>query len=188
MACFRQILFRVKLLFSRVRPCANQSSETPYIDRLSATDSHAFSCRKAQTIRARSFQKSIVASNAFASIAQLSHLCPLYLRRNFYVNYTLPVRSVFLLSKSTCFCLLCIKHNLQLCNIRPSIAFRKKPTKRYWSLFQATTLYGSNFGRIDYSHASMVVRLMFFADFWFFNIVWFFCFPKILFFSSSLIF
>ena len=86
MADFRQILFRVKLLFSRVRPCANQSSETPYIDRLSATDRHAFSCRKAQTVRARSFQKSIVASNAFASIAQLSHLCPLYLRRNFYVN------------------------------------------------------------------------------------------------------
>lgn len=169
MACFRQILFRVKLLFSRVRPYANQSSETPYIDRLSATDRHAFSCRKAPTVRARSFQKSIVSSNAFASIAKLSHLCPLYLRRSFYVNYTLPVRSVFLLSKSTCFCLICIKHNLQLCNIRPSIAFRKKPTKRYWSLFQAKFLYGSNFGRINYSHTSMVVRLMFFADFWFFQ-------------------
>lgn len=76
----------MKLLFSRVRPCASQSSETPYIDRLSATDRHAFSCRKAQTVRTRSFQKSIVSSNAFASIAQLSHLCPLYLRRNFYVN------------------------------------------------------------------------------------------------------
>lgn len=154
----------MKLLFSRVRPCASQSSETPYIDRLSATDRHAFSCRKAQTVRARSFQKSIVASNAFASIAQLSHLCPLYLRRNFSLIYV-TFRSVFLLSKSTCFCLICIKHNLHLCNIRPSIAFRKKPTKRYGSLFQATTLYGSNFGRINYSHTSMVVRLMFFADF-----------------------
>ena len=135
MACFRQILFRVKLLFSRVRPCASQSSETPYIDRLSATDRHAFSCRKAQTVRTRSFQKSIVASNAFASIAQLSHLCPLYLRRCFYVNYTLPVRSVFLLSKSTCFCLICIKHNLQLCNIRPSIAFRKKTDETILPIF-----------------------------------------------------
>lgn len=94
-----------------------------------------------------------------------SLICVRYICDATFTLIYVTFRSVFLLSKSACFCLICIKHNLQLCNIRPSIAFRKKPTKRYGSLFQATTLYGSNFGRINYSHTSMVVRLMFFADF-----------------------
>lgn len=61
-----------------------------------------------------------------------SLICVRYICDATFTLIYVTFRSVFLLSKSTCFCLICIKHNLQLCNIRPSIAFRKKTDETIW--------------------------------------------------------